>query len=469
MKMLKFPENFDWGTASSGPQSEGSKDKPHESLWDYWYKNEKERFFQKVGPKITCDSYNRYKEDIKIMAELGLKSFRTSIQWTRLIKDLETGEPDPKAVEFYNDYINEMIKNGIEPVMNLFHFDTPIELEQKYGGFKSKKVAELYVTFAKTAFELFGDRVKRWITFNEPVAHTKGAYLYDFIYPTELSTKSFAQANYNILLAHAGACKVYRDLQLGGEIGIVLDLLPPIPRSTRSADKYAARVADLFFNMIFMDPCVNGQYDDEYLEILEKHDCMFDVLPGEKELIKKNTVDFIGINYYQPQRVRAPKYSPNPAAPFAPNWYFEDYEMPNRRMNVYRGWEIYPKSIYDIAMRVKNEFGNIKWFISENGMGVQNEERFINKDGMIEDDYRIEFIKEHLEWLHKGMEEGSNCQGYHLWTFVDNWSWTNAYKNRYGYVSLDLKTRNRTVKKSGYWIKSVIENSGFEALEDEFE
>ena len=149
--------------------------------------------------------------------------------------------------------------------------------------------------------------------------------------------------------------------------------------------------------------------------------------------------------------------------------YFEDYQMPNRRMNVYRGWEIYPKTIYDIAMRVKNEYGNIKWYISENGMGVQNEERFLNKDGMIEDDYRIEFIKEHLEWLHKGMEEGSNCQGYHLWTFVDNWSWTNAYKNRYGYVSLDLKTRNRTIKKSGYWIKKVIEENGFEPLIDEYE
>ena len=142
MKKLNFPKDFDWGTASSGPQSEGSKDKPHESLWDYWYSQEKDRFYQKVGPKITCDSYNRYKEDIKIMSELGLKSFRTSIQWTRLIKDLETGEPDLKAVEFYNNYIDEMIKNNIEPVMNLFHFDTPIELEQKYGGFKSKKVTE---------------------------------------------------------------------------------------------------------------------------------------------------------------------------------------------------------------------------------------------------------------------------------------------------------------------------------------
>ena len=469
MKKINFPENFDWGTASSGPQSEGSEDKLHESVWDYWYKKDKDRFFEKVGPKVTCDSYHRYKEDVKIMKELGLKSFRTSIQWTRLIKDLETGEPDPKAVDFYNSYIDEMIANGIEPVMNLFHFDTPIQLEKEYGGFKSKTVAELYIKFATTAFKLFGDRVKRWITFNEPVAHTKGAYLHDFIYPNELNTKSFAQANYNILLAHAGASKAYRELNLGGEIGIVVDLLPPIPRSCEPADLYASRVADLFFNLIFMDPCVKGEYDDEYIEILEKHHCMFDYTMEELELIKKNTVDFIGINYYQPQRVKAPTFMPNINAPFTPNWYFEDYSMPNRRMNVYRGWEIYPKTIYDIAMRVKNEYGNIKWFISENGMGVQDEVRFLNKDGIIEDDYRIEFIKEHLEWLSKAMDEGSNCQGYHLWTFVDNWSWTNAYKNRYGYVSLDLKTRNRTIKKSGYWIKKVIEENGFEALEDKYE
>ena len=469
MKKLVFPKNFDWGTASSGPQSEGSMDKPHESLWDYWYKENKDRFFQKVGPKITCDTYNRYNEDIEIMSKLGLKSFRTSIQWTRLIKNLETGEPDKKAVEFYNKYINKMIENNIEPVINLFHFDTPIELEKKYGGFKNKKVSELYVKYAQTAFELFGDRVKKWITFNEPVAHTKGAYLYDFIYPNELNTKSFAQANYNILLAHAGACKVYKSLQLGGEIGIVLDLLPPIPRSEQKSDIYASRVADLFFNLIFMDPCVKGFYDNEYLEILKKHECMFDTLPEEAELIKTNIVDFIGINYYQPQRVMAPKSLPNTGGPFTPNWYFEDYDMPNKRMNKYRGWEIYPKSIYDIAMRVKNEFRNIKWYISENGMGVQDEERFINSEGIIEDDYRIDFIKEHLEWLHKGIEEGSNCQGYHLWTFIDNWSWTNAYKNRYGYVSLDLKTRKRTIKKSGYWIKKVIEENGFDMLINEFE
>ncbi|TLG72941.1 glycoside hydrolase family 1 protein [Culicoidibacter larvae] len=469
MAKIEFSADFDWGTASSGPQSEGSADKPHESLWEYWYAKDPERFYQQVGPKITCDSYHRYKEDVAIMKELGLKSFRTSIQWSRLIKDLETGEPDEKAVAFYNDYINEMIAAGVEPVMNLFHFDTPIALEHEYGGFKNKHVAELFVKFATTAFTLFGDRVKRWITFNEPVAHAKGAYLYDFIYPNEVNTRSYTQANYNILLAHAGSVEAYHKLNLDGEIGIVVDLLPPIPRSQNSGDLLAAEVFDLFTNRIFMDPCVKGEYADQYLELLEKHNCNFEYTSEELELIKNNTVDFIGINYYQPQRVKAPARLPNINDVFMPDWYFDNYEMPNRRMNVHRGWEIYPKTIYDIAMRVKNEYGNIKWYVSENGMGVHDEDRFKDETGMICDDYRIEFIQEHLQWLNKAIQEGSNCQGYHLWTFVDNWSWTNAYKNRYGYVSLDLKTRNRTIKKSGYWIKEVIANNGFEELKPEFE
>ncbi|MGL5041977.1 MAG: glycoside hydrolase family 1 protein [Culicoidibacterales bacterium] len=464
MVKISFPADFDWGTASSGPQSEGSVNKAHDSIWEYWFDKERERFFEEIGPKVTSDVFYRYEEDAQLMKQLGLKSFRTSIQWTRLIKNLETGEPDADAVAFYNKYIDALIANGVEPVMNLFHFDMPIQLETEYGGFKSKKVVELYVKFATTAFTLFGDRVKRWITFNEPVAHTKGAYLYDFIYPNEVSGAAFAQANYNILLAHALAVQAYKSLNLDGEIGIVVDLLNPIPRSQNELDLYAAEVNDLFFNRIYMDPCIKGEYADAYLTILERHSIMFNYTTTELDIIRQNTVDFIGINYYQPMRVKARSSVPNPLDVFTPDWYFDTYNMPNTRMNIYRGWEIYPKAIYDIAMRVKTEYNNVKWFISENGMGVENEARFINSDGVIEDDYRIEFISEHLTWLAKAIAEGSNCQGYHLWTFVDNWSWTNAYKNRYGYVSLDLKTRNRTIKKSGHWIKEVIENNGFELV-----
>ena len=145
-----------------------------------------------------------------------------------------------------------------------------------------------------------------------------------------------------------------------------------------------------------------------------------------------------------------------------PEKHFEDYEWPEARINPHRGWEIYPKAIYDIAINVRDNYGNIPWYISENGMGVEGEAKFRNADGVIDDDYRIDFIKEHLEWLHKGIEEGANCFGYHLWTPIDCWSWMNAYKNRYGLIAVDdLATQKKTIKKSGVWFKSLSENNGF--------
>lgn len=145
---------------------------------------------------------------------------------------------------------------------------------------------------------------------------------------------------------------------------------------------------------------------------------------------------------------------------FMPTNFYEPYIMPGRRINPYRGWEIYPDAIYDIAMNIKNNYGNIEWLISENGMGVENESRF-KRDGQIQDDYRIDFFKEHLGFLHKAIEGGSNCIGYQVWTFIDCWSWLNAYKNRYGLVELNLETKERVIKKSGEWFKKLSENNGF--------
>ena len=147
-----------------------------------------------------------------------------------------------------------------------------------------------------------------------------------------------------------------------------------------------------------------------------------------------------------------------------PEDYFDNYEMPGRKMNPYRGWEIYEKGIYDILINVRDHYGNIDCFISENGMGVENEARFIKEAGMIHDDYRIEFVQSHLKYVHQAIQEGANCLGYHMWTCMDNWSWTNAYKNRYGFISVDLaQDGKRTIKKSGHWFKDVSDKNGFEA------
>lgn len=197
------------------------------------------------------------------------------------------------------------------------------------------------------------------------------------------------------------------------------------------------------------------------MEVLTRDNVLWDATADEMKTIHDNTVDFLGVNYYQPFRAKAKETKFDDSKGWLPNKYFDTYEMPGRRMNPYRGWEIYPKAIYDVAINVRDNYGNIPWYISENGMGVEGEEKFIGKDGVIADDYRIDFIREHLEWLHKAIEEGSNCFGYHLWTPIDCWSWSNAYKNRYGLIALALVTQKKTIKKSGRWFRALAENNGF--------
>ena len=460
----KFPEKFWWGSATSGPQSEGDFNKPHKSVFDYWYEIEPEAFFDRVGPNIASNFYNSYKEDLAKLNEIGLNSLRTSIQWTRLIKDFETGEADQDGIRFYNDVIDEIIKNGMIPVINLHHFDLPVELYDKYGGWESKHVVDLFVKFAETAFKLFGDRVKHWATFNEPIVVVEGQYLYEFHYPKIVDGKKAMQVLYNLNLASAKVINKYRELGCnkdGGQIGIILNLTPAYPRSNSEEDVYASKVADAMFNNSFLDPAVKGEFPEILVNLLKEDGVMWESTEEEMNVIKESTIDFLGVNYYQPRRVKAKESDFDNSRGWMPDKYFDYYDMPNKRMNPYRGWEIYPQSMYDIAINIKENYNNIPWYISENGMGVEGEEIYINEDGIIEDDYRIDFFEEHLSYLHKGIEEGSNCFGFHSWTPIDCWSWTNAYKNRYGFVAVDLKTQKKTIKKSGIWIEKVSKNNGF--------
>ena len=456
---LQFPEGFWWGAASSGPQTEGWYGKRHENVMDYWYRNQRNDFFNGVGPDVASDFYHHYPEDFKLMKEIGLNSFRTSIQWSRLIKDLETGEPDPEGVEFYRNVIAEAKKNGIELIFNLHHFDLPVELLEKYGGWQSKHVVDLYEKFARTAFELFGDDVKYWTTFNEPMVIPEAGWLYGFHWPKLTGKgKEALQIMYNINLASAKAIKAYKDSDKGGEIGIILNLTPSYPKSQSEEDLKAAAFADDFFNNSFLDPAVKGTFPKHLVEVIEKDGVKWDETKEELETIANNTVDFLGVNYYHPKRVQAPS-NPDKYPDWMPDKYYEEWEWPEARINPYRGWEIYPQAMYDIAKNVQDNYGNIKWFVSENGMGVEGEEKYRNADGSIDDDYRIEFYKEHLAQLHRAMEEGSNCFGYHPWTAMDCWSWNNAYKNRYGFIAIDLNDQKRTTKKSGRWFKTVSDEN----------
>ncbi|MFB8530184.1 glycoside hydrolase family 1 protein [Enterococcus casseliflavus] len=459
----QFPAGFWWGSAASGPQTEGvfEGDGKGASIWDYWYQQEPEKFFNGVGPEKTSQVYTRYQEDIQLMKETGHTTFRTSIQWSRLFPQGK-GEVNQKAVDFYNAYIDELIANGIEPFMNLYHFDMPMALQEK-GGWLNRETVDAYVAFAQTCFTLFGDRVKKWFTHNEPIVPVEGGYLYQFHYPNEINMKHAVQVGFHETLASAKAIKVYHEMNLDGEIGIILNLTPSYPRDENDPeDVKAAQIADAFFNRSFLDPAVKGTFPEELVIIVKELDMVPAMEADDLQTIRENTIDLLGINYYQPRRIMKKESPIDEAKSPMPDDYFDNYDMPNKKMNPYRGWEIYEKGIYDILTNTRENYGNIKCYISENGMGVKGEERFVNADGVIEDDYRIEFVSDHLKYVHQAIQEGTNCVGYHMWTCMDNWSWTNAYKNRYGFISVDLANdAKRTVKKSGRWFKEVSDNNGF--------
>lgn len=449
------------GSASSALQTEGESLQGGKSptTWDAWYASQPSRFHQQIGPNNTSTFYRNWRQDIALLKQLNHNSFRTSLSWARLIPN-GVGEVNPEAVSFYNNVIDELLAQGITPFITLFHFDMPMAM-QEIGGWENRAVIDAWKHYAEVCFELFGDRVEHWFTFNEPIVPVEGGYLYDFHYPNVVDFRRAATVAYHTVLAHATAVKAYRAGRYKGEIGIVLNLTPSYPRSQNPADLQAAEYADLLFNRSFLDPALRGEYPQELIDLLCDYDQMPVRQPGDKALIAEGKIDLLGINYYQPRRVKCRDAAVNPQAPFMPEWLFDAYEMPGRKMNPYRGWEIYEAGIYDILTNLRLNYDNPRCFISENGMGVENEERFL-QDGIINDQYRIDFVSDHLKWLHKGISEGCHCLGYHMWTFIDNWSWCNGYKNRYGFVQLDLTSQKRTIKKSGEWFTTTAANNGFD-------
>lgn len=315
-EQYRFPKDFWWGSSASATQMEGAADRDGkgQNIWDYWFEKEPHRFFDHVGPADTSQFYDNYKEDIRLMKELGHNSFRMSISWSRLIPN-GTGEINDKAADFYNNVIDELIANGIEPFVNLFHFDMPMAL-QKIGGWVNRETVDAYENYARTCFRLFGGRVKKWFTHNEPIVPVEGGYLYDFHYPNKVDFKEAVQVGFHTMLSSARAIQAYREMKQDGKIGIILNLTPSYPRSSHPADVKAGEIADAFFNRSFLDPSVKGEFPKELVDILKHEGFMPDYNAEDLDIIKKNTVDLLGVNYYQPRRVKAKEHLPNPDAPF---------------------------------------------------------------------------------------------------------------------------------------------------------
>ncbi|WP_312948560.1 glycoside hydrolase family 1 protein [Superficieibacter sp.] len=470
-KTLTIPDDFILGAAASAWQTEGwSGKKEGQDSWpDLWYKNDRHVWHNGYGPAVATDFINRFREDVALMKEAGLTHYRTSINWSRFLTDYENGTVDEDYARYYDALFAEMARHGIKPMICLEHYELPGYLLENYGGWASKKVVDLYVLYAEKVFERYHRQVTRWFTFNEPIVVQTRVYLDALRWPYEQNTGTWMQWNHHKTLATAKVVQLFRQKGYHGTVGCILNPEVTYPRSRAAHDVRAAEVYDLFYNRVFLDPLVHGEYPAELFTLLEQHGVAWEYTPDELAIIRDNTVDELGINLYYPHRVKAPSRAWHPQTPFHPAWYYEPFDLPGRKMNASRGWEIYPRIIYDMAMRIKDEYRNIPWFVAESGMGVENEGQFRNADGVIEDDYRIRFISEHLYHTLLARQDGANCQGYMLWAFTDNVSPMNAFKNRYGLIEIDLQNnRARRAKKSAGWFRQLRERRALTlTLDDE--
>lgn len=458
---ITIPADFILGAAASAWQTEGwsGKKAGQDSYLDAWYQQDRHVWHDGYGPAVATDFINRYKEDVTLMKAAGLTHYRTSINWSRFLTDYENAVVDEEYAAYYDSLIDELLANGIQPMLCLEHYELPATLLEQYGGWASKHVVELFVRYAEQVFARYAHKVTRWFAFNEPVVVQTRVYLDALRWPYQQSTDTWMQWNHHKNLATAKVVQLFRARGYQGTVGTILNPEVTYPRSAAAHDVQAAQIYDLFYNRVFLDPAIKGEYPDELLALLEKHGVNWQVDAQELAIIRDNRVDEVGINLYYPHRVKAPSRAWHPETPFHPAYYFEHFELPGRRMNKSRGWEIQPRIVWDMAQRMKSEYDNFPWFIAENGMGIENEAQFKNASGEIQDNYRIEFIGEHLYQALLAREAGINCQGYMLWAFTDNVSPMNAFKNRYGLIEIDLQNqRQRRMKKSARWYRQISDS-----------
>jgi len=455
-----LPKDFFFGAAMSGPQTEGAwaSTGKLENIWDTWSNLDLKAFYNRVGSYGGNDLSNRMSEDFELFAWLGFSSVRTSIQWSRLL-DVD-GNVNKEGAAFYHKLFAAARAAGVEPFVNLYHFDMPAYLFRR-GGWESREVVEAYAHYADVAFREFGQEIEHWFTFNEPIVEPEARYEQGRWYPFISDFSRARAAQYGISLAHALAVHNFRVAQAEGAvrsdatIGLINCFTPPYTRENPSeADLEAVRMTDGINNRWWLDLVTKGTLPEDVLQTLAERGIVLPTRPGDEQILAQGKVDWLGFNYYRPARVQAPKSSVdehgNPV-------FAEEYVWPEAVMNESRGWEIYPKGIYDFAMTMTRDYPELDWFVSENGIGIEEDNATRDEDGRIDDlAYRVPFVRDHLRWIAKAIDDGARCRGYHYWGAIDCWSWNNAYKNRYGFVEVDLSHNyQRVPKRSAEWMRGV--------------
>ena len=439
-----FTEDFIFGSATAAYQIEGaiSTEGKGQSIWDEFTKI-KGKIRNNDTADTACDHYNRIEEDVALMKSMGLTAYRFSLSWPRIIPDGE-GKINEAGIAFYNKLIDELLKNGITPWVTLFHWDLPLALQKKYKGFQNRKLVDIFCNYAQIAVDSFGDRVKNWITINEPFEFACFGHLLGKHAPGRHSPKAYFHVMHNLLLAHGKTLKLIKSHSPGSKVGIVVSMTPIHPVSDSRKDREAAQMANQFMNDITLSPLYKGKYPED----LWTRAFLFTpkIKEGDMKLIS-TPADFIGLNYYSREKAKYSRLMPIIHASISgtepPENQFIDAEGKQRTS---MGWEIYPEGLYECLNHIKTMGNNPEIYITETGGAFDDE---VTEDGRIEDKLRVDLLEKYFAQASKAIEEGVNLKGIFVWSLMDNFEWAEGRSKRFGLIHIDNKTQKRTIKDSG--------------------
>ncbi len=439
-----FPQHFLWGAATSAYQIEGSPlaDGAGPSIW--------QRFAHTPGMiagggtgDLACDHYRRFREDIALMRELGLGAYRFSLAWPRILPG-GRGAVNARGLDHYDRLVDALLASGLTPMATAYHWDLPAALDDR-GGWLNPDVAGWFADYAQVVFRRLDDRVPLWITLNEPWVVADGGYLHGVLAPGHRSLHEAARASHNLLRAHAAAVSAYR-AEGRHEIGLAVNIEPKYPASPGAEDIAAASRAEAYMNRQYLEPALLGRYPEELPGLFG------DAWPGwrpEEVSALRAPIDFLGVNYYTRGVTRAaPESWPLRASPV----------RQEAAAHTEMEWEVYPQGLEDTLLWVKQRYGELPLYITENGAAFPDPAEA--PPGGVEDPERVSYLREHLRAVRRALAAGCDVRGYFVWSLLDNLEWSYGFTKRFGIVHVDFATQRRTLKASARFYADVVASNG---------
>jgi beta-glucosidase len=439
-----FPAGFLWGCATSAYQIEGSPlaDGAGPSNWTRFVRTPGRVRGGDTGD-VACDHYRRWRDDVALMRQLGLRAYRFSIAWSRIMPG-GRGRVNPEGLAFYDRLVDALLENGIQPMATLFHWDLPAALDDR-GGWLNPDIAGWFADYAQVMFKKLDDRVGLWATLNEPWVVTDGGYLHGVLAPGHRSLYEPPLAAHNLLRAHGAAVQAYRAAGRNA-IGIVVNLEPKYPATQGVDDLAATKRADAYMNRQFLDPVFLGEYPEEMREVFGN---AWPEWPDADMTQIRQAIDFVGVNYYTRGVVRHD----------AASWPERASRVPQRHATrTETNWEVYPKGLADVLKWVSTRYGRPPIYITENGAAFYDPPTA--SEDRVRDPLRVDYLRAHLLAAHAAMQQGVDLRGYFLWSLLDNFEWALGYAKRFGIVHVDYATQQRTLKDSARFYAEVIATDG---------